>query len=79
MFIQERKMKMNLIEYEGKKVRIIDTEKRVWEGKVTDYIYPEDNEPEEIESIIIKCKVGRFPGRSIEFTAPEIESIKVLE
>ena len=70
---------MNLIEYEGKKVRFIYREKIVWEGNVSEFIYPEDNEPEEIESIIMICKVGRFPGRSIEFTAPEIESIKVLE
>lgn len=68
---------MNLIEYEGKNVRIVDTKRRVWEGKVTDYIYPEDNEPE-IESIIIKCAVGNFPGKSIEFTEAEIESIEVL-
>lgn len=68
---------MNLIEYEGQKVRVIDTEKRVWEGKVTDYIYPDDNESE-VESIIIRCEVGRFPGRSVEFTESEIESIEVI-
>lgn len=78
MFIRERKKTMNLIEYEGKNVKIIDTKERVWEGKVTDYIYPEDNEPE-VESIIIKCKVGRFPGKLIEFTGLDIESIEVLE
>ena len=68
---------MNLIEYEGQKVRVIDTEKRVWECKVTDYIYPDDNESE-VESIIIRCEVGRFPGRSVEFTESEIESIEVI-
>ena len=61
MFIQERKNSMNLIDYEGKKVKITDTRKRIWEGKVTDYIYPEDNEPE-VESIIIRCEAGKFPG-----------------
>ena len=69
---------MNLIEYEGKKVKITDTKKRIWEGKVTDYIYPEDNEPE-VESIIIRCEVGKFPGKSIEFTALEIKSVEVIE
>lgn len=69
---------MGLIDYEGKKVRITDNEKRVWEGKVTDYIYPEDNEPE-IESIIIRCDVGKFPGKSIEFTESEIKTIEVID
>ena len=69
---------MNLIDYEGKKVKITDTRKRIWEGKVTDYIYPEDNEPE-VESIIIRCETGKFPGKLIEFTALEIESIEVIE
>ena len=69
---------MNLIDYEGKKVKITDIRKRIWEGKVTDYIYPEDNEPE-VESIIIRCEAGKFPGKSIEFTALEIESIEVIE
>ena len=69
---------MNLIDYEGKKVKITDTRKRIWEGKVTDYIYPEDNEPE-VESIIIRCEAGKLPGKSIEFTALEIESIEVIE
>lgn len=68
---------MNLIEYEGKEVKITDAENRIWKGKVTDYIYPEDNEPE-IESIIIKCEVGSFPGKSIEFTKLEIKSIEVI-
>lgn len=63
---------------EGKNVRIIDIKNRIWEGKVTDYIYPEDNDPE-VESIIIKCEVGQFPGKSVEFTEPEIHSIEVID
>ena len=70
---------MNLIELEGKSIRIIDTKDRLWEGKVTDYIYPEDNEPEEIESVIIKCLKGRFPGKSVEFTEKDIKTIEIIE
>ncbi len=68
---------MNLIEYCGKIVRITDIKNRVWEGRVTDYVYPEDNDPE-IESLIIKCDVGSFPGKSVEFTKPEILFIDVI-
>lgn len=69
---------MNLIEYENKKVRITDTKKRIWEGLVTDYIYPEDNEPEGIESIIINCELGGFVGRSVEFPETDIKSIEII-
>ncbi len=69
---------MNLIDYENKKVKIIDNDDEIWKGNVTDYIYPEDNEPE-VESIIIKCEVGKFPDKSIEFKASEIKSIEILE
>lgn len=70
---------MKLIELEGKTVRILDINDRCWEGKVTDYIYPEDNEPEGIESIIIRCSKGRFPGKSVEFPESDIKSIDVIE
>ena len=70
---------MSLVEMEGKKIQILDTENKSWEGTVTDYIYPEDNEPEEIESIIIKCSKGPFPGKSVEFTEKDIKTIKVIE
>lgn len=70
---------MKLIELEGKTIRILDTDNRLWEGKVTDYIYPEDNEPEEIESIIIKCSKGRFPGKSVEFIEKDIKSIEIIK
>lgn len=70
---------MNLIRCEGKKVRITDIEEQIWEGVVTDYIYPEDNEPEEIESIIIDCKRGKYIGKPVEFTEREIKSIEIIE
>ncbi len=65
---------MKLINYENKKVKIIDDQGGFWKGIVTDYIYPEDNDSG-VESIILKCDVGKYPGKFIEFTAKEITSI----
>lgn len=72
---------MELWKYVGEKVRILNTDKEVFEGDVSDYIYPEDNEPEEIESIILDHLVredGHKFLNSVEFTASEIESIKIM-
>lgn len=69
---------MNLIKYYDKNIRIVDTKDRIWEGKVTDYVYPEDNEPE-VESIIIKCELGRSPGKYVEFPESNIKSIEIIE
>lgn len=69
---------MNLIKYYDKNIRIVDTKDRIWEGKVTDYVYPEDNE-QEVESIIIKCELGRFPGKYVEFLESNIKSIEIIE
>lgn len=69
---------MNLSYYEGKTVSITDIKNRIWKGKVTDYVYPEDNNPE-VESIIIKCEVGQFSGKSVEFTVEEILYIEEIE
>ena len=44
---------MNLREYEGKKVRIITSDGKRYSGRMTDYISPDDNEPEGVESIIL--------------------------
>nr|WP_325302755.1 hypothetical protein [uncultured Dysosmobacter sp.] len=67
---------------EGKKVRLISKSGRSYEGVVGDYIYPEDNAPEEIEAIIID-KPSRDDGfvykSPVEFTAPEIKSIEIIE
>jgi hypothetical protein len=69
---------MNLAKYEGKKVEIIDNKNQTWEGIVTDWFYPEDNDPER-ESIVIKCDIGRFVGSYVEFCEEEVQTIKVLE
>jgi hypothetical protein len=68
---------MGLIKYYGKKVRIIAKNGKMFEGRVTDYYYPEDNEPEE-ESIAIRCEKGSFVGKSIEFREHDIVTIEVM-
>lgn len=72
---------MNLKKMPGKKVRIVDAKGLVYEGKVSDYIYPDDNEPE-VESIIVDYPTrndGYKYENPVEFTAPEIKSIEILE
>ena len=69
---------MSLKKYYGKKVRILADNEKSFEGKVTDYFYPEDNEPEE-ESIAIRCTKGFLEGKSVEFRESEIQSIEVIE
>lgn len=60
---------------EGKKVRLIDNDGDLFEAKLTDYIYPEDNEPEGVASIIIW---NESTGRSIEFLESDIKSIEII-
>lgn len=48
------------------------------QGTVTDYIYPEDNEPEGIAAIDIEDCPQR-PGREVGFNETEIASVDVLE
>lgn len=69
---------MSLKKYYGKKVRIVAANKKTFEGMVTDYFYPEDNDPEE-ESIAIRCSKGPFPGKSVEFPESDIKSIEIIE
>lgn len=73
---------MSLWEFEGKKVRLVSKETgRVFEGLASDYIHPDDNEPEEVEGIVLD-----FPTRNdgfkyqnpVQFNAPEIKSIEVI-
>ena len=67
---------------EGKRIKLVSKNGRSYEGIVGDYIYPEDNVPEEIEAIIIDHPTrddGFRYENPVEFTAPEIESIEVVE
>ena len=68
---------MSLTKYYGKKVRIVAENGKLFEGKVVDYCYPEDNELDE-ESITIRCTKGPFPGNLVEFPESDIKSIEIL-
>jgi hypothetical protein len=63
-----------LVKYLYEKVKIVDTGGNSYLGTVTDYVYPEDNEPE-IESII----VDTLEGSVVEFFEDNISSIDVFE
>ena len=68
---------MSLNEYYEKKVRIVSKNGETFEGKVTDYFYPEDSEQEE-ESIAIRCENGSLIGKSVEFPEHDIVSIQII-
>jgi len=65
---------MELKQFYRKKVKIVATNGRVFRGKVSDYVDPEDNEPEE-ESII----VDTVDGQAVEFYEKDIKEIEVTE
>ena len=58
---------------EGKRVKITCTDGEVFEGTVTDYIYPEGIAAIDIEN----CP--QRPGQEIGFNETEIASVDVLE
>lgn len=67
---------MNLRKFEGKRIRLTNVESEVFEGRVEDYTYPEDNEPEGVESITLyDCPQRNYP---VEFYAPDIRSIEII-
>lgn len=62
---------------EGKKVKIITIDDEVFTGMVSDYIYPEDNEPEGISGIIIEdCPQRPY---LLGMNENEIKSIEVIK
>lgn len=61
---------------EGKRIRLVDADNDSFEGRVTDYIYPEDNDPEGKASVIMR---DNKTGKSIEFFDAEIKSIEIME
>lgn len=66
---------------EGKHVRVTDVDNETFEGVISDYIYPEDNEPEGIDAIIVDYPVrsdGYKFENPIEFKSSEIRSIEVI-
>ncbi len=66
---------MSLKKYYEEKVRIRTPDGKIFEGKVTDYFYPEDNEPER-ESIAVKIT---STGELFEFPEEDILSIEIIE
>ena len=66
---------MDLGQYYGKSVRIVCDEGKIFEGFITLYVYPEDNDPE-VEGIIMDHK----PSASlIEFRETDIKTITVID
>lgn len=63
---------MDLRSHEGEYVSVLcSDEKKKNKGLVTDHIFPEDNEPEGVESIV--------PDGTLELTKSEIAGIAKLE
>ena len=64
---------MNLEDYVGLKVEIIDVDGQVFYGVVDDHVFPNETD-EEKESIVIK----NHDGRLIELYPDEIKSIIII-
>ena len=73
---------MNLKLYEGKNVRLTDIDGEVFEGYASDYIFTEDNVPNEVEAIVLDYPIRKSDDHRyenpVEFTVPEIKSIVIL-
>ena len=83
MFIRERRRsRMNLRSFEGKNVRLTDNEGEIFEGYAADYIFAEDNVPEEIEALVLDYPVRKSDSykykNPVEFRASEIKAIEVI-
>lgn len=63
---------------EGEKIRLVNIKGELFEGVVSDYIFPEDNEPEGIAGICLEDCPQR-PGQWIGFNETDIKSIEVIE
>lgn len=63
-----------------KKINLTDIDNNVYTGRVNEYVFPEDNEPEE-ESIVLD-RPSRNDGYKfnylMEFRKSEIKSIEVI-
>ncbi|MCC8160263.1 MAG: hypothetical protein LIO53_02930 [Oscillospiraceae bacterium] len=67
---------MNLRQFEGKKVCVITQDDKAFTGLVNEYVFPEDNYPEEVESIILITPQSPYP---MELKAYEIAEIEIIE
>lgn len=68
---------MKLRDYEGKNIRITDIDNRIFEGYVSDYVFPDDDDTG-LESIIIDCTKGPLKGQGVEFWEKDIKSIEII-
>lgn len=68
---------MELRQYEGENVRIVDIDGQIFEGRVTDYIHAGEDDTG-LESIIIKCSKGWLKSQGVEFWGKDIKSIEVI-
>lgn len=68
--------------YEGKTVVLEATDGEVYTGYVSDYIFAEDNVPDEVEALVLNYPVRRSDGykykNPVEFTAREIKVVRLL-
>ena len=65
----------------GKTIKLTDIDNYIYMGEVSEYAFPEDNEPE-VESIVLDYPLrndGYKYENLIEFMKPEIKSIEILE
>lgn len=72
---------IKLSKFEGKMVKLLDNNGHRYEGLVGDYIYPEDNEPEGVEGIILDYPMVDGKTKStelLEFTVDDIRSIELI-
>lgn len=63
---------------DGKNVKITCIDGEVFTGIVSDYIFPEDNEPEGIAAIDID-NCPQKSGESVSFNENEIDNIEVIK
>lgn len=63
---------------EGKNVKITCIDGEVFTGIVSDYIFPEDNEPEGIAAIDVD-NCPQKSGESVSFNENEIDNIEVIK
>ena len=61
-----------------RKEKFTDIDNEIFEGIVSDYIYPEDNEPEGVAGICIEDCPQR-PGDWIGFNEHDIKEIKITD
>lgn len=69
--------------YEGKNVVLETINNETYTGYAEDYIFAEDNVPDEVEALVLNYPVRKSDGykykNPVEFTANEIKTVMVLD